>query len=55
MNCEDAKELADYLNQLQKDLQTSIARDQPWMKAHIAKLALWEKMIRDLNEPSANN
>jgi hypothetical protein len=41
-------ELADYLAQIQQNLQESIARDDPIIKAQIAKLALWEKAMREI-------
>jgi hypothetical protein len=48
MNRELALELADWLSRMREGNEESIARHDPVIRAHIAKLAKWEKMVRDL-------
>jgi hypothetical protein len=46
-----ATELADWLASQRKNFEEgvfSIARNDPAIRAHVAKLTEWEKMVRDL-------
>jgi hypothetical protein len=43
-----AIELADWLAHMRKVNEDSVCRNDPVIRAHIAKLKLWEKMVREL-------
>lgn len=49
-NRETAQELANWLARMREGSEESAARNDPVMLAHIAKLAIWEKMVRDIAE-----
>jgi hypothetical protein len=43
-----ARELADWLAMIREGNEESVARNDPVIRAHIAKLEAWEKMVRGL-------
>ncbi len=45
---ETAVELADWLARMREGNEESIARNDPVIRRHIAKLTEWEKMLREL-------
>lgn len=43
-----ALELADFLARVREGNEESVARNDPVIRNHIAKLASWEKMVREV-------
>ena len=43
-----ALELADFLVRMREGNEESVARNDPVIRNHIAKLASWEKMVREV-------
>jgi hypothetical protein len=45
-----ARQLADWLAYMRKAHEVSIANQDPAIRDHIAKLAQWEKLVREIAE-----
>jgi hypothetical protein len=54
MDRETGIELADWLAMMREGNEESMARNDPVIRAHIAKLAGWEKMVREAAEATCD-